>query len=104
MESRGGPLNDHQVRFTLDNLLDGVKTDSLLVWQAFDTFEHRVVWIVGRKTKITGDSVSVLPLAILEPDSGAMVKRYAPAIRPGQYDYSQIPKSVIITPKDFQPG
>jgi hypothetical protein len=104
MEARGAPLNDHHARFALDNLLDGVKTDSLLVWQAFDTLDHRIVWIVGRKVKTTNETVSVLPLAILEPDSGAMVKRYAPALAPGQFDYSQIPKGVIITPNNFQSG
>jgi hypothetical protein len=105
MESRGSPLNDHQARFALDNLLDGVKTDSLLVWQAFDTHEHKVVWIVGRKVKVTSENVSVLPLAILEPDSGVMVKRYAPALSPGRFDYSQIPQGLIITPSNnFQSG
>jgi hypothetical protein len=100
MEARGAPLNDAQVRFALDNLLEGLKTDSLLVWQAFDTLEHRVVWIVGRKIKVTEVTVSVLPMAILEPDSSALVKRYAPALTPDKFDYSK----VELTSNDFQSG
>lgn len=104
MEARGAPLDNPQVRFALDNLLDGVKTDSLLVWQAFDTHEHKIVWIMGRKIKATDETVSVLPLAILEPESGLMVKRYAPALAPGRFDYSQIPRGLIVTPNNFQSG
>lgn len=99
MEARGAPLDDSRTRFALDHLLDGVKTDSLLVWQAFDTVEHRVVWLVGRKTQTTTETVSVLPLAVLEPDSGAMIKRYAPALAPGKFDYSRIGAD-LVTPSN----
>lgn len=104
MEARGAPLNDPGVRFALDNILDGLKDDSALVWQALDTDSGRIEWIMGRKTKIENGTVTVLPCAILVGRPDLLVKRYAPAVSPGHFDYSKIPGRAIITPDQFQSG
>jgi len=72
----------------LDNLIDGVKDESVLLWQALDTHTHEIVWVVGRKIK----EGSVLPLALLQPSSQATVERYAPAKPGGGWDYRMIQK------------
>lgn len=104
MESRGAPLNDHGVRFALDNILDGLKDDSMLVWQALDTDSGRVEWIMGRKTGIENGVVTVLPCALLLGRPDLTVKRYAPALSPGHFDYSKISGRAIIAPGQFQSG
>ena len=95
MENIGPPLQDPQVRFMLDNLIDGVKDQSVLLWQALDTHTHEVVWVIGRQIK----EGSVLPLALLQPSSQATVERYAPAKPGGGWDYRMIQNnSPIIKP------
>lgn len=88
MHSLGPPLIDPQARLTLDHLLDGVKTESLLLWQVLDTHTGRPEWVLGRRISET----DVLPVALLLLDSGEVVKRYAPAKGGGGWDMSQIEK------------
>jgi len=84
---------DHGTRFLFDNILDGVRDGTCLMWQAWDAEESRKVWILGRK--VPPDKV--LPIAVLLNPANA-VKRYAPAKGPDDFDWSQI-TSRIIRPK-----
>ena len=90
METIGPEKLSFQARFMFDNVTDGIKDQSLLMWQALDTDTGKVVWIIGRRVKD-----KVLPLALLLENSGETVKRYAPATGPGEYDFSLIPKLII---------
>ena len=92
MERLGhSPFDEPGTRFALDNIRDGVKDDSMIVWEAHDTKEDKAVWVLGRKIPPPDgkEGLSVLPCAILLGDSMAAVKRYAPAFRDG-WDYSRI--------------
>jgi hypothetical protein len=91
------PFNDPGARFSLDNLRDGFKDDSLLIWHALDTKEDKSVWVLGRKMK--GQTLQVIPCAILFSTGREAVERYAPAKPGGGWDTRQIPgKRLIITP------
>jgi hypothetical protein len=82
----------HQTRFLFDNIIDGVRDGTLLMWQAWDTTENREVWVLGRK--VPPDKV--VPVATLVESSVAAVKRYAPARGPGkEYDFSQVDSKII---------
>lgn len=94
------PLMDPRIQFTLDNLIDGVKTESIICWQALDTHTGGIVLIIGRHI----EENKVLPLAILQPDSMATVKRYAPSKPGGGWEMSQIEGSKIILPKQSSNG
>jgi hypothetical protein len=76
---------DAGTRWAFDHLVDGVKDRTLLIWYALDTQTNRPAWIIGRKINET----QVLPLAILEPESMRIVKRFAPAIPGTGWDFSQ---------------
>lgn len=90
----GSSALDHGSRFAWDNIIDGVRDESLILWPALDTVEMREVWIVGRRVKDR-----CLPVAVLLSSSPLAVKRYAPATGPGEYDTGQIDqKSRIIRP------
>jgi hypothetical protein len=82
------PLMDHNVRFYFDNIVDGSKDKTLLLWEALDTQTDEKVWIIGRRLPEN----KVLPLAILKPNSPSVVKRYAPANGDGTWNYEQIQK------------
>lgn len=93
-ERYAAPLMDPEIRFIMDNVQDGIKDGSVLLWQAHDTQEDEIVWVIGRKINET----SVMPLAMLVKSSEA-VRRYAPAKAEGGWDYSQIrDKERIIRP------
>lgn len=82
----------HLTRFAFDNIIDGVRDSTLLMWQAWDSQENREVWIIGRKVK----EDKVMPVAVLLDNSVAAVKRYAPARGPGKdYDFSQVERRII---------
>jgi hypothetical protein len=84
------PLQDPQMRFMFDNLIDAVKDQTLLLWEALDTQTQDRVWILGRKISET----QVMPLGQLLPDSTKTVQRYAPALLDGTWDYSMISKII----------
>jgi hypothetical protein len=93
MERLGySPFDDPGTRFALDNIRDGIKDDSVVVWEAHDTFEDKAVWILGRKIHSSADPsrIDVLPCALLLGDSLKVVRRYAPAGPDGRWDYSQV--------------
>ena len=94
------PFNDPGSRFALDNLIDGLKDDSLVIWEALDTGNSEPVWIIGRKVKELADSsLNVLPCAMLLGNSLAAIGRYAPARPGGGWDYSKIAhRSRVIIP------
>jgi hypothetical protein len=83
------PFNDPGLRFALDNLLDGFKDESLVIWEAHDTRTGAGVWIIGRKVTLDG-GLRVLPCAVLLPSGKEAVERYAPALLKGGWDYSQV--------------
>lgn len=91
MEKIGNPPLDAASRFAFDNLTQGVLDHSLLMWYALDTHSGQRVWVIGRR--INPDKV--LPLAILEPNSELIVKRYAPAVSGMGWDYSQVETAII---------
>jgi hypothetical protein len=98
MERLGiSPFDDPGTRFALDNIRDGLKDDSLLVWEAHDTLEDKAVWILGRKIPSASNpaKIEVLPCARLFSDSLEVVRRYAPAGPDGRWDYSQVAKKII---------
>jgi hypothetical protein len=83
---------DHKTRFLFDNIIDGVRDSSMLMWQAWDTVENKEVWILGRKVS----PEKVMPVAILVESPAVAVKRYAPARGPGKdYDYSQVDSKIV---------
>jgi hypothetical protein len=99
MERLGySPFDDPGTRFALDNIRDGIKDDSLLVWEAHDTLENKVVWILGRKIRSSLDPSrsDVFPCALLFCDSLKVVRRYAPAGPDGKWDYSQVEGAVKV--------
>ena len=81
---------NHQTRFAFDNIIDGVRDSTLLLWEAWDNQESRQVWVIGRKVQD-----KVLPVGVLLESSVDAVKRYAPAIGPKDYDFSQIERRII---------
>jgi hypothetical protein len=89
MENLGPPLVDPDVRFMLDNIVDGIKDDTILLWQALDTHTDKIVWVIGRKISAS----AVLPCALLQPKSLETVARYAPAKPGGGWDYTMISKT-----------
>jgi len=93
------PFEDPGTRFALDNIRDGMKDESMVLWEAHDTKEDKVIWMLGRKLPPENGEIRVLPCAILIGDSFACTKRYAPAHPNGGWDYSQIEGGTkIITP------
>ena len=89
-------FNEPGARFALDNILDGARDNTLLVWQAHDTKTDDDVWVLGRKVRAEGGRVDVLPVAIVIEDSLACVRRYAPANQGGGWDYSQVQQKKIL--------
>lgn len=80
------------VRFALDNIIDGARDDSLIVWEALDTETSEPVWVLSRKIKETPDGgTQVLPCAILLDSTLELATRYAPAKLGGGWDSSRIP-------------
>lgn len=86
MQSLGPPLIDPQVRLMLDHLIDGVKTESLILWQSLDTHTGKTAWVLGRKIS----DKAVLPVGILSLNSEEFVKRYAPVKPDGSFEMGQI--------------
>jgi hypothetical protein len=86
MEKIGKDSLDPPVRFILDSLVEGIKDNTLIVWRALDTHTGLPVWILGRRINQT----QVLPIGYVEPDSGVLVNRFAPAMPDGSWDFSQI--------------
>lgn len=80
------PMQDPQIRFIFDHLVDSVKDQSMLLWEALDTHTKERVWIIGRRVSET----KVMPLAKLLPDTRETVSRYAPSLMDGTWDMSQI--------------
>lgn len=78
---------DFKIRFAIDNIKDGIKDETIVAWPALDTKEERPVWLVGRKVSEN----KVMPLALLL-DSEEAVKRFAPEMKDGEYDFTQIQK------------
>jgi hypothetical protein len=76
---------EHRMRFIFDNITDGVRDESILMFKAFDIRENQEVWILGRKV---GED-KVMPVALLL-DSMDAVKRYAPNTGKDNYDFSQV--------------
>lgn len=91
MFNNSQPLQDPQIRFIFDNLVDSVKDQTLLLWEALDTRTQGRVWILGRRI---GEN-SVMPLGQLLPDTRDTVQRFAPAAKDGGWDMSQIPGHII---------
>lgn len=91
------PLQDPQIRFIFDNLVDGIKDQSVFLWEVLDTHTGERQWILGRKL---GETTNVMPLALLLPETPKTVARYAPARGDGTWDSSRIvaKDSVIIKP------
>lgn len=80
------PLEDPQIRFMFDNLIDSVKDQTLLLWEALDTHTNDKVWMLGRNL----GQGRVLPMGRLMPDTNQTVKRFAPANMDGTWDMTQI--------------
>jgi hypothetical protein len=83
---------EFMTKFVYDNVIDGARDNSLIMWPALDVATSQEVFILGRRVK----EDKVLPVAILICDSLAAVKRYAP--RKGlreDYDFSMIESRII---------
>jgi hypothetical protein len=87
------PLQDPQIRFIFDNLIDSVKDQSLILFESLDTHTSERVWILSRRL---GESGKIMPLGMLLPDTNKSVQRYAPANGDGTWNTSMI--SDIIKP------
>jgi hypothetical protein len=96
MLTNPNPLQDPKIRYLFDHLVDSIKDQSLILWEALDTHTQEKVWMLGRNL---GEG-KVLPMGQLLPDSTRTVQRFAPSNLDGTWDFSQIkdPNAKIITP------
>lgn len=106
-----GRFDSPGARFALDNILDGAKDDTLLVWRALDVrCPPEMVWILGRKVPPRQErELQALPCALLVGDSLACIARFAPAMPDGTFDYSRTGAggnggAGLVLPKNFSQG
>lgn len=85
------PLQDPQIRYIFDHLVDSVKDQTLILWEALDTKTDQTVWILGRNLGAKG----VMPLGLLLPDTNASVSRFAPADTHGGWHMDLIGKKIV---------
>lgn len=91
-------FNNPAARFAFDNIRDGFKDDSLVIWEAYDTVADKSGWILGRKIILEGEA-RILPCALLLGSQEA-ITRYAPALGSGGWDFTQVAqgKRIIVPP------
>jgi hypothetical protein len=86
------PLQDPQIRFIFDHLVDATRDNSLILWEALDTKTNERVWILGRSL---GENKGVMPLGQLLPDTQATVARFAPSDMAGGWHMDLIGGRIV---------
>jgi hypothetical protein len=81
------PLQDPQIRFIFDHLVDAARDHSLILWEALDTKTDERVWILGRTL---GEAKGIMPLGQLLPDTNVTVTRFAPSDGKGGWHLDMI--------------